>query len=288
MQDAPELTLDPSREVPQEYEVFCEGCGYSLLGIATDRCPECGKEYDIAALPFARIPWLHRRRIGRVRAYLATARMVLSSPGTFGRELCRPVRVSVRDARQFRRVTVLLAVASLILTIAGIAAADFASTPGSTFTRARMLIVAVVLVMYAVASTAFLFLATDIPLFIWKGLPSLPPNQLAPVHHYASAPLSLMVVFAPLAAAATLCAKQFGVRDVDGVGALALGAGLIAIAATLMVIPLMLMRAVTRCGPKRLLALALYLPVHWAIMLAMTVLALMLVMQPIVYLINHL
>src|SRR4051794_9109758 len=85
---------DPAHEVPPEYDVFCEGCGYSLAGIAADRCPECGRPYDPAELPFARVPWLHRRRIGFWRAYVKTVAMVLLTPRRFARELCRPVRVS--------------------------------------------------------------------------------------------------------------------------------------------------------------------------------------------------
>src|SRR4051794_30257526 len=46
------LRHDPAREVPAEYDVFCEGCGYSLAGIAADRCPECGRAYDPAERPF--------------------------------------------------------------------------------------------------------------------------------------------------------------------------------------------------------------------------------------------
>src|SRR5687768_16311267 len=91
--------LDPGGEVPAEYDVFCEACGYSLIGIAADRCPECGAAYDPNELPFARIPWLHRRRIGRLRAYAATVWGVLWRPRRFAEELCRPVRVSAADAR---------------------------------------------------------------------------------------------------------------------------------------------------------------------------------------------
>src|SRR4029078_9034741 len=91
--------FDSGGVVPAEYDVFCEGCGYSLAGIVTDRCPECGRVYDPNELPFARIPWLHRARIGRWRAYCSTIRMLLFHPRRFAKELCRPVRISASDAR---------------------------------------------------------------------------------------------------------------------------------------------------------------------------------------------
>src|SRR5687767_8684223 len=97
---------DPGAAVPAEYDVFCESFGYGLIGITADRCPECGAAYDGNELPFARVPWLHRRRLGRVRAYLATVRMVTFSPRRFAEELCRPVRISADDAKRFRRATV--------------------------------------------------------------------------------------------------------------------------------------------------------------------------------------
>src|SRR5690349_17881079 len=34
--------FDSAAEVPHEYDIFCEACGYSLVGLSNDRCPECG------------------------------------------------------------------------------------------------------------------------------------------------------------------------------------------------------------------------------------------------------
>ena len=99
--------------------MFCESCTYSLAGLSGDRCPECGKRFDPQALPFARVPWLHRRRIGRVRAYRRTVAMVMVSPTRFAAELCRPVRVSADDARKFRRVTIRLATLTAALLCGG-------------------------------------------------------------------------------------------------------------------------------------------------------------------------
>lgn len=104
--------FDTGQAVPEVYDVFCEGCGYSLLGLSGDRCPECGKPYDPTELPFARIPWLHRRRLGKARAYWKTVWLVAFSPRRFAAELCRPVRISADDARRFRRATINIATAA--------------------------------------------------------------------------------------------------------------------------------------------------------------------------------
>src|SRR5687768_6121468 len=102
-------SFDAAAAVPDEYDVLCEACGYSLVGLSGDRCPECGAPFDPAALPFARVPWLHRRRLGRWGAYWQTVRQVVFLPRAFAAELCRPVRISADDARRFRGTTITLA-----------------------------------------------------------------------------------------------------------------------------------------------------------------------------------
>lgn len=32
--------LDPANPVPDDFDPICEHCGYSLVGIMSDRCPE--------------------------------------------------------------------------------------------------------------------------------------------------------------------------------------------------------------------------------------------------------
>src|SRR5438128_163233 len=63
---APEIGHDP----------FCPQCGYSLRGLnprdsaaAEVCCPECGFAVDLRTLQQSIIPWVHRREIGRWRAY---------------------------------------------------------------------------------------------------------------------------------------------------------------------------------------------------------------------------
>ena len=99
--------LADSAGAVSEADLFCPECHYNLRGIASERCPECGNIVDWANLATSLIPWVHRRRIGRVRAYLKTLWMVIARPGQLGAEAGRAV--SYRDARMFRVVTVLLA-----------------------------------------------------------------------------------------------------------------------------------------------------------------------------------
>src|SRR5689334_2507110 len=98
----------PAEPVPDEYDLLCEGCGYSLVGLMSDRCPECGKAFDPNELPLARVPWLYRVRLGRVRTYIKTVWLVLWSCKEFARELNRPVRISAKDAFRFRQITIRL------------------------------------------------------------------------------------------------------------------------------------------------------------------------------------
>ena len=114
--------FDPAGEVPEEYDITCNSCGYSLISLSTNRCPECGETFDPTALSFARIPWLHRKRLGRFNAYLQTVAMVCFLPGRFARELCRPVQICSSDARGFRRVTLWLSTVAFSLAVIDIVA----------------------------------------------------------------------------------------------------------------------------------------------------------------------
>jgi hypothetical protein len=106
-------------------------------------------------------------------------------------------------------------------------------------------------------------LATDMPLFIWKGLPSRPPGELAPVHHYASAPLALAPLIAILVVAANVAVRLVldeWVAFFAGLG-VTIAIGLLALVTW--VLSLALMRTATGCCAGRVAALAIYLPVHW-------------------------
>ncbi len=94
-------TLQP--DVPPSLDLFCPACGYSLRGIDSEQCPECGFAIDRSAAAVSRIPWEHRGRLGVVRAYWRTLWMPAR---TVAADIVRPV--NYRDARLFQLVTVAL------------------------------------------------------------------------------------------------------------------------------------------------------------------------------------
>jgi hypothetical protein len=139
------------------------------------------------------------------------------------------------------------------------------------------------------AAVLFFRLATDMPVFIWKGLPSLPPNELAPLHHYAAAPLA----YAPLVAAAVVGLPTFAeyvnapgwfVYPLVAAWALVIGGWLYLCWRT----PLALMRSATGCDRRQTFLLGAYLPVHALIMLVLSFLLFMVSMFPVIQLIEFL
>jgi hypothetical protein len=94
---------------PLAESLICPACGYDLRGIASERCPECGAAVDRTSLGVSRIPWIHREKIGRVRAYLTTMRLAMFRPRALAEGINRPVPYA--DSQRFRAVTIILAAA---------------------------------------------------------------------------------------------------------------------------------------------------------------------------------
>ncbi len=96
-------------------EYPCPRCGYDLRAAVEGRCPECGTVTLPEMLRASRIPWVHRKSLGRVRAYAATVWMVVRKPGVLPREM--GARQKRRDAESFHRVSVFLAAGILTLCV---------------------------------------------------------------------------------------------------------------------------------------------------------------------------
>lgn len=94
-------------------DLICGGCGYNLRGIDSDRCPECGRRFDSAVRLDQRIAWEQRKHIGRIRAYWRTVKLVTFRPDKAAALLEHPMLL--KDARWFRRVTLVLAGAMVVL-----------------------------------------------------------------------------------------------------------------------------------------------------------------------------
>ena len=117
------------------------------------------------------------------------------------------------------------------------------------------------------ATFFFLQMATDLPTFIWRGLPGK-RNDLSPLHEYAAAPLVLTLPAALLFVLLIFVLGSLMVRGeqltVEGTLAL-VGIGLVPLLWTWLA-AMIFMRTATDCTPDRVLVLGLYLPVHWAMM----------------------
>lgn len=96
------MVTEMTNAAPEADEVLCPACGYDLrgsMGGAVCRCPECGQQFDLASLSTSRIPWMHRREIGRLKAWWLTCWMVLRRPRDLAASLNAPMPYS--DARRF-------------------------------------------------------------------------------------------------------------------------------------------------------------------------------------------
>src|SRR5438034_3348159 len=177
----------PDQPVPDEFDLLCEHCGYSLVGLtASNRCPECGEEFDPNELPLARVPWLFRKRRGRVASYVQTVCLILQNPTAFARELCRPVRVSAKDAKQFRRVTIRIAMLTCVLGAVLVGLCGLLRGGVNVRTPLRreeilVLVLSCIMIPWSIVLLNIMFrLMTDLPTFIWRGLDGDPIN-LAPL-----------------------------------------------------------------------------------------------------------
>ena len=264
MHSAPSpVIVSPDQPVPAEFDLLCEGCGYSLIGLMVDRCPECGASFDATALPLARIPWLYRKRLGRASAYLQTLRFALFSPRRFATELCRPVRISEQDAHRFRMVTIAIASLGAALGLAGFLQYVVGFWPPRLLSAGLLALCAGVWLMTFV----FLRMATDLPTFIWRGLPGR-SNDLSPLHEYAAAPFVLALPGAVLFVALVFVLTGLIVRgeQLTAEGTLVMVAiGLVPLLWAWLA-ALIFMRTATRCSFRRVAGLALYLPAHWLMM----------------------
>ena len=194
-----------------EETLFCPGCGYDLRGSRDGPCSECGIPIDRAALSVSAFPWAHRRKIGRVRAYVRTVWQVLSDSRALAYETAKPQDPA--DARSFARINGALAALTLLLpffaamTDAG-GMAFFAVPPndsrGPWLKEWRQDVVvpwAAGVTLWPVVTLCivlfgFYLARAALPMFTKRGAPFVRPERAAAFALYATAPLALL----PLAA----------------------------------------------------------------------------------------
>ena len=94
-------------------ELLCGACNYNLRGIpdSSDRCPECGVQFDRSHLIGNLVAWEQARFIGRFKAFFKTMWIATVRIGALAEKASRPV--SYRHARRFRWIVMFLAAAGL-------------------------------------------------------------------------------------------------------------------------------------------------------------------------------
>ncbi len=261
MSDLPPIigyAIDPSHEAPAEYDVKCIGCGESIISLAGDQCLKCGQVFDPSTLPLARVPWLYRQRYGAIPAYVRTFWRIMRQPIAFGRELTRPVRISLSDARQFRLLTIWFATCCAVTAVIAMSLLEILNT--------RMLyrdvtVLALLPIICVATFRGYFGLISDLPTFIWRGAPDR-PNELQPIHLYACAPLAMMSLVSIAAVSTALV--EFYLNDYEAIRIMQyVFLGIVTLMTVLawFVMPICFAIA-AGLGKGRVVLLAAYLPLH--------------------------
>ncbi|MGB7161379.1 MAG: hypothetical protein WBD40_25195 [Tepidisphaeraceae bacterium] len=273
-----------------DLDLYCPNCGYSLRGLESDNCPECGLKVDRSAASVSRIPWEHRRRIGRVRAYWRTLTM---SKAQLADDVMRPVRY--RDARSFQFITVLIAGLPLIALAAWPLPPSFfkmAGTPfGTQFPMALPpgyaidiglpLLVGVGLHVLPVAIVLFLLAMTGVASYFFHPphLTVVQQNRAVALSYYACS--SLVLLLLPGLTLAAFLAIESSISNFRSRYFFASAAMVI----TMICVPLItlfalwfgylrMLRRVTQCSATRVIAMAVTLPIAWAALAALILIGL--------------
>lgn len=267
-----------SDAVPPTGEVYCPQCGYDLRGRASDRCPECGLPVDDQTLREPQIPWTHRDKIGRWRAYWRTVRLALFHPRKLGGEVARPVNLD--DARGFWRVTArfLTVPAAVAATVAYLVSLDPWPRPDSTLAVAGLAFEFLAVASLWPATYLFFLAVMGVGSYLFhpRHLTVVQQNRAIAVSYYGCAGLAWLPGAATLSAGTiVLLSNWWQAADAPVLQVLAflvifLPAALVALVWLDMT---RLVAAATRCGWGRIIAMALGLPVAWAILFALTVIA---------------
>jgi hypothetical protein len=206
--------------LPADVTLLCPDCGYDLRVRPSGRCPECGLTLDFIDAPQSAIPWVRRREIGRVRAYLLTVIAVLMRFRVVSREIFRPV--SHPDAQRFRLVSTMILLLSLVPIGFSVATgpapawssgAAFGAPFGITLpttdeswielstVRYGAPTVAVMCLAIVAGVLAFLLVLTGVPSYLFhpRRLPVEQQNRALALSYYATAPLALSPLVLPAA-----------------------------------------------------------------------------------------
>jgi hypothetical protein len=249
-----------------DQDLFCQDCGYNLRSLTGDRCPECGRSLEGLRDNVSRIPWVHRKKIGRFRAYWKTVVFVMFRQRQFCDELVRPV--SYADSQKFRWVTVFFAFVPLVL-MSLIYVATQARSPVNDSLFMYIWTNFWLALTFYLGFCLFLAGATGLPSYFFERSDDIHRrNRGIALSYYASGPLSLLIV--PVAAATVVV--FLGLDPWQGLLCLILA----------MILPLALLgvwwidlsHLANRLMPERpgrTATLMLLVPILWSVLLALCV-----------------
>ena len=279
---------------PTEEDLFCPECGYNLHALeGIDRCPECGLAIDRQGFARSRIPWVHRRHVGRFRAYWRTVWLATLRPKQIAAESAR--RVNYPDAQRFRYVTAFVASAPVVVGLVAAmvwygSAALFTFINPATFpgwamagqpspafdllipwdagvTLPPVLPLAVLLATVFVTGVASYW-------FHPRSIPVVRQNRAIALSYYGCGPLALVSI-PVLASIGVAVMKEAGLDDqanaswtvVRIVEITAVVTGLLVLGATWRATMTLLSRT-TDSGTARLLLAGVLIPLKWALLIA--------------------
>jgi hypothetical protein len=189
-----DATSDPNRPIAEAdqpatgFDIYCHECGYNLRGISEPRCPECGKESPALLNAEPSIPWIHRKQIGNVRAFLKTVLFATFSPRKLSEDVY--LHIDFRDAQKFRRWAIAVAMFWMIgMTITlHVAGAQGRLTDPTILNVLGMYWPSVV---FNGLVLLYLILATGIPslFFDYRDVPINLRNNAIALSYYCIAPL---------------------------------------------------------------------------------------------------
>jgi hypothetical protein len=263
-------------------ELYCVECGYDLRQLDSERCPECGAVIDRSVLGQSIIPWRQRARIGSLRAFWATVWLVFARPQRLAAEMNRPADLD--DALKFRRIVAILAMLVLApASMIGLSAffGGYMYSPMFVVSDPLgMSLHALLALCILVGDWLFLITASGVASYFFhpRSLAVEQQNRAIAISYYASAPLACM----PLVAAFSIAMfKLFEVVIRIRPPMYAQVTVLLLVFGTPALLlwqmwrtPVRVLRAATRCGGERQIALSLSLPLMWAALAGLFLIAL--------------
>jgi len=186
-------TLEMSDASPHPTdELFCPQCDYSLRGLSSERCPECGFAIGEVLAGESVIPWVHRTSLGFWRAYWRTVWLATFRQRRLRNAMARSV--SFAESQKFRWTTILFAYLPLLL-VTGVGYAVWwrGEITESMLADALRLVwpVASIHVGYAL----FLAAATGVPSYFFhpKDLTLAKQNRAIAMSYYTCGPLATLI-----------------------------------------------------------------------------------------------